>query len=160
MIGHLRSKVSATPVLATLSTGNGGIRHISARTLELVIPQATATLSPGSAVLDLVRTDLTPPRHLAFLLEFPVRPPRHARSLMPETLSLRGILGPIRVETSSDVPVKVRVASAPVSVKVLGLPGPAGEQGVQGPAGPQGAPGNLSTPASSSMARKLLISSL
>lgn len=48
-------------------------RRMSVRTLLLVIPpEATAALSPGSAVLDLVRTDLTPPRHLAFLLEIPV----------------------------------------------------------------------------------------
>ena len=64
---------------------------------------------------------------------------------MPETLSLQGFSGPIRVETLSNAPVKVRVASAPVAVKVLGTPGPAGEQGVRGPAGPQGAPGNLDT---------------
>lgn len=73
LTGQLRSKVSAASVLATLSTGNGGIRRVSVRTLELVIPpEVTAPLSPGSAVLDLVRTDLTPPRHLSFLLEIPV----------------------------------------------------------------------------------------
>ena len=73
LTGQLRSKVSAAPVLATLSTGNGGIRRLSVRKLELVIPpEATAALLPGSAVLDLVRTDLTPPRHVAFLLEIPV----------------------------------------------------------------------------------------
>ena len=73
LTGQLRSKVSATAVLATLSTANGRIRRMSVRRLELVIPpEATAILSPGSAVLDLVRTDLTPPRHLAFLLEIPV----------------------------------------------------------------------------------------
>lgn len=73
LAGQLRSKVSAAQVLATLSIGNGGIRRMSVRTLELVIPpETTATLSPGSAVLDLVRTDLIPPRHLAFLLEIPV----------------------------------------------------------------------------------------
>jgi len=64
---------------------------------------------------------------------------------MPETLSLRSFSGPIRLETLSDAPVKVRVASAPLAVKVLGMPGPAGEQGVRGPAGPQGAPFNLDT---------------
>lgn len=73
LTGQLRSKVSAASVLATLSTVNGAIRRISGRTLELVIPpEVTTTLAPGSAVLDLVRTDLTPPRHLAFLLEVPV----------------------------------------------------------------------------------------
>ena len=40
---------------------------------------------------------------------------------MPETLSLHGFSGPIRIETLSDAPVTVRVASAPVAVKVLGL---------------------------------------
>ncbi len=64
---------------------------------------------------------------------------------MPETLSLHRFSGPIRLETLSDEPVKVRVASAPVAVKMLGMLGPAGEQGVQGPPGPQGAPGNLDT---------------
>ena len=64
---------------------------------------------------------------------------------MPETLSLHGFSGPIRVETLSDAPVKVRVASASVAVRVLGTPGPSGEQGVPGPAGPQGAPGNIDT---------------
>ena len=62
---------------------------------------------------------------------------------MPETLSLRGFSGPIRLQTLSDAPVKMRVASAPIAVTVLGTPGPAGEQGIRGPAGPQGAPGNL-----------------
>ena len=64
---------------------------------------------------------------------------------MPETLSLRGFSGPIRLQTLSDAPVKMRVASAPIAVTVLGTPGPAGEQGVRGPAGPQGTPGNLDT---------------
>jgi hypothetical protein len=30
------------------------------------------SLAPGEVVLDLVRTDLTPDRHLGFLLEIPV----------------------------------------------------------------------------------------
>jgi len=64
---------------------------------------------------------------------------------MPETLSLHGFSGPIRLETLSDAPVKVRVATAPIAVKVLGMPGPAGEQGIRGLTGPQGAPGNLDT---------------
>jgi len=64
---------------------------------------------------------------------------------MPETLSLHGFSGAIRLETFCDAPVKVRVASAPVAVKVLGTPGPSGEQGVRGPPGPQGAPGSLDT---------------
>ena len=62
---------------------------------------------------------------------------------MPKTLSLRGLSGPIRLETLSDAPVKVRVSSAPLAVKVLGTPGPTGEQGIRGPIGPPGPPGTL-----------------
>ena len=74
--GHLRAKVSASAVLATLTTANGGLLRRSDTVLELIIPpEATEHLSPGSAVVDLVRTDLSPPRHLAFLLEIPVVQP-------------------------------------------------------------------------------------
>ena len=74
--GQLRAKVSASSVLATLTTGNGGLLRRSDTVLELIVPPgATAHLSPGSAVIDLVRTDLVPPRHLAFILEIPVVQP-------------------------------------------------------------------------------------
>lgn len=74
--GQLRTKVSAVAPVTTLTSGNGGVTRLTDRILELVVPSvATADLSPGSAVLDLVRTDLTPPRHLAFLLEIPVVQP-------------------------------------------------------------------------------------
>ena len=74
--GQLRAKVSASNALATLTTGNGGLLRRSDTVLELVVPPgATEHLSPGSAVVDLVRTDLVPPRHLAFILEIPVVQP-------------------------------------------------------------------------------------
>ena len=74
--GQLRAKVSASSVLTTLTTGNGGLLRRSDSVLELVIPPAaTERLAPGSAVVDLVRTDLVPPRHLAFILEIPVVQP-------------------------------------------------------------------------------------
>jgi len=74
--GQLRVKVSATTPVTTLTTENGGVTRLTDRILELVVSAAaTAGLSPGSAVLDLVRTDLTPPRHLAFMLEIPVVQP-------------------------------------------------------------------------------------
>jgi len=73
LTGQLRAKVSASAPAATLSTENGGILRLSDRVVELVVTAAaTAQLSPGSAVLDLVRTDLVRPRHLAFMLEIPV----------------------------------------------------------------------------------------
>ncbi len=71
--GQLRTRVGAAAIAATLTTENGGILRLSDRVVELVVPAvATSPLVPGSAVLDLVRTDLVPPRHLAFMLEIPV----------------------------------------------------------------------------------------
>lgn len=74
--GQLRAKVSAATPVTTLTSANGGVTRLNDRLLELVVSApATASLSPGSAVLDLIRTDLTPPRHLAFMLEIPVVQP-------------------------------------------------------------------------------------
>lgn len=74
--GQIRTKVSAARVVATLTSEAGSVLRRSDRVLELVVPPAaTAGLSPGTAVLDLVRTDLVPPRHLAFILEIPVVQP-------------------------------------------------------------------------------------
>ena len=74
--GQLRARVSASGVLATLTTANGGLLRRSDTVLELVVsPAATEHLVPGSAVVDLVRTHLVPPRHLAFILEIPVVQP-------------------------------------------------------------------------------------
>ncbi|SDB57464.1 hypothetical protein [Bauldia litoralis] len=70
---QLRSKVSAASVIATLSTANGGIVRVSDTVVELVVaPELTTGLAAGSVVIDLVRTDLIPPRHLSFFLEIPV----------------------------------------------------------------------------------------
>jgi hypothetical protein len=74
--GQLRARVSAAMPVTTLTSANGGVIRLSDRVVELVVPaDATACLAPGSAVLDLVRTDLTPPRHLAFMLDIPVVQP-------------------------------------------------------------------------------------
>ena len=74
--GQLRSAIAATSVLAVLSTTAGSILRLNERTLEIVLtPGATSSLSPGGVVFDLVRTDLTPDRHLGFLLEIPVALP-------------------------------------------------------------------------------------
>jgi len=70
---QVRSKISASAVIATLTTANGGILRVSDTIVEMVIaPEATADLGAGSVVVDVVRTDLIPPRHLAFFLEIPV----------------------------------------------------------------------------------------
>ncbi|MCB1502839.1 MAG: hypothetical protein KDK07_24190 [Bauldia sp.] len=70
---EVRARVSAASVIATLTTANGGLLRVSDTVLELAIaPEVTTGLGAGSVILDVVRTDLIPPRHLAFFLEIPV----------------------------------------------------------------------------------------
>jgi hypothetical protein len=74
--GQLRSTVTDSTVLATLSTANGSVLRHDERTLEIVVAaDVTAVLIPGSVVVDFVRTDLTPERPLGFSLEIPVQQP-------------------------------------------------------------------------------------
>ena len=74
--GQVRSAITAATTLAELSTAAGSVLRMDGRTLEIVLnPDVTASLAPGGIVLDLVRTDLTPDRHLGFLLEIPVALP-------------------------------------------------------------------------------------
>ena len=71
--GQMRSAISAAGVLADLSSTAGNVRRVDGRTLEIILAlTVTGGLVPGTVVLDLVRTDLTPDRHLGFLLEIPV----------------------------------------------------------------------------------------
>ncbi len=73
---HVRAKVSDTAILATLTTANGGIVRVSDYLAEVVIPAAqTLNFKPGTVHMDMVRTDLTPDRHLGFSLEIPVTMP-------------------------------------------------------------------------------------
>jgi hypothetical protein len=73
LVAHVRGKVSDNTAIATLTTGNGGLARISDTIVEITIPPAaTANLPPGSVVMDMVRTDLDPDRHLSFTLEIPV----------------------------------------------------------------------------------------
>ena len=85
-VGQLRASITAASVLAELSSSTGSILRLDDRTIEIILaPALTAGLSPGGIVLDLVRTDLTPDRHLGFLLEIPVALPV-TRFPMPEGL--------------------------------------------------------------------------
>ena len=71
--GQVRGKVNAETVLATLTSEGGAILRRGDNKLELNIPETvTAALTPGSILLDLVRTDLVPPQHLKVFLEIPV----------------------------------------------------------------------------------------
>ena len=72
-LGQVRSTISAMAVLAELSTASSSVLRLDDCTLEIILwPVITADLTPGMVVLDLVRTDLTPDRHLGFVLEIPV----------------------------------------------------------------------------------------
>jgi hypothetical protein len=71
--GQVRNAVTAATVMAELSNAAGSVLRVDGRTLEIVLtPDVTVNLAPGGIVLDLVRTDLTPDRHLGFVLEIPV----------------------------------------------------------------------------------------
>jgi hypothetical protein len=71
--GQVRSAITTATVVAELSTAAGSVLRVDNRTLEIILaPEVTANLAPGMVVLDLVRTDLTPDRHLGFVLEIPV----------------------------------------------------------------------------------------
>jgi hypothetical protein len=73
LAAQVRAKVSDNSVIATLTTASGGLARISDTVVEIAIPAAaTANLPPGSVVMDMVRTDLEPDRHLNFTLEIPV----------------------------------------------------------------------------------------
>ncbi len=72
-VGQVRNGVTAATTLAELSTAAGSVLRVDNRRLEIILsPAMTASLAPGGLVLDLVRTDLTPDRHLGFVLEIPV----------------------------------------------------------------------------------------
>lgn len=74
--GQVRSAISAATVVAELSSAAGSVLRVDVRTLEIVLaPEVTANLVPGMVALDLVRTDLSPDRHLGFVLEVPVALP-------------------------------------------------------------------------------------
>ncbi len=75
-VGQVRSAITTATVVAELSTAAGSVLRVDNRTLEIILaPEVTANLAPGMVVLDLVRTDLTPDRHLGFVLEVPVALP-------------------------------------------------------------------------------------
>jgi hypothetical protein len=73
LTAHVRSKVSASAIIATLTTANGGLRRISDTVIEITIPAAATTnVAAGTIVTDVVRTDVHPDLHLNFTLEIPV----------------------------------------------------------------------------------------
>lgn len=76
LAAQLRSTVASENTLASLSTSDGTLIRHDDHTLELVVsPEITSSLAIGSVVIDVVRTDIDPDRHLGFLIEIPVQQP-------------------------------------------------------------------------------------
>lgn len=74
-LAHVRRKISDPVPIAVLES-NAGLFRISDTEMELRIPAAaTDGMQGGSVVLDMVRTDLPPDKHLQFILEIPVAVP-------------------------------------------------------------------------------------
>ncbi|MCI5078697.1 hypothetical protein [Oricola sp.] len=73
LAAQVRSRVSDAIILATLTTENGGLVRKADAIVEIVMaPMQTGAMAVGTVVLDMVRTDLDPDRHLQFTLEIPV----------------------------------------------------------------------------------------
>lgn len=76
LVAQVRASIGSATLLATLSTEAGTLIREDDRTLEIVLaPVTTGTLPLGSVVIDVVRTDLEPDRHLGFIVEIPVQQP-------------------------------------------------------------------------------------
>lgn len=75
-LAQVRLKPSSTAILVTLTSLSGDIERVNDTCINLRIPAtATASMAPGSVVLDVVRDDLDPHQHLGFSLEIPVMLP-------------------------------------------------------------------------------------
>ena len=64
LAAQIRTSVGSERLLASLSTETGTL-----------VREDDQTLSVGSVVIDVVRTDLVPDRHLGFIVEIPVQQP-------------------------------------------------------------------------------------
>lgn len=71
--GHVRRKVGDEQPLATLSTANGKIVRVDDAHIDIFIDgDLSEAWSPGSVVMDFVRTDVDPDAYLGFILTVPV----------------------------------------------------------------------------------------
>jgi hypothetical protein len=76
LTAQVRVKRTDSAPLVTLTTGNGGIVRISDTEIDLVVSGVQSIAWPaGEVILDLVRTDLDPDRHLGIALRVPVMLP-------------------------------------------------------------------------------------
>lgn len=73
---QIRTRPSSETVLGEIDTATGGIMRLSDHLVELNIPpEITGALTPGTCVLDMIRSDCVPPVHLGFSLELPILTP-------------------------------------------------------------------------------------
>jgi hypothetical protein len=76
LAGQARVTDAMGKVFSTLTTANTQIVRVSDTVIDLVIPpEDTADLQEGTAVIDVVRTDVTPPAHFGFILTPKVKRP-------------------------------------------------------------------------------------
>jgi hypothetical protein len=74
LAGYARVGTVTGRLLTTLTTGNGRIVRNSDTEVTVTIPaEDTETLSEGLVLIDLARTDLTPPQHFGAIIRVPVR---------------------------------------------------------------------------------------
>lgn len=74
LVAHVRIQPGA-PLLATLTTANGGVVRVSDTEIDLILTEAqTAALPAGFISIDVARTDLTHWQFLGFMLSVPVIP--------------------------------------------------------------------------------------
>lgn len=65
LTAHVRRNAADDSTLAVLTTANGGLVRLNDTTLQIVITGTqSATWTPGTVHLDIVRTDLDPDEHL------------------------------------------------------------------------------------------------
>lgn len=76
-LAHVRHRRESNVILATLTTANGGLARIDARTIDLVIPAAATSAMPvgDTVTFDIVRNDGPDPEHLGFWVTVPVVQP-------------------------------------------------------------------------------------
>jgi hypothetical protein len=76
LVGHVRRKIGDAIKLADLSTDDGTIVRVDDTHIDIVLDgDVSAQWAAGTVVMDLVRVDTDPDRHLGFKLTVPVELP-------------------------------------------------------------------------------------
>lgn len=76
LIAQVRKQTPDSAVLATMSTGNGGITRVSDTEITMALTATqTATLTTGYVTTDLVRSDTSPATFVGLAIDIPVLQP-------------------------------------------------------------------------------------